>query len=228
MNKIDEMIAKALEEEFEERVEQAAGAKKHRFSLSYRLWEHKTLRDLRRGKVNKHWTLKRAKAIVAAGLTAVCVLGGTTAVAFINAGRYSFKDRQDYLEMFIENHPSDKTMIEEYYGLPEEHGWIITDVFIAKTYTAINYKCGNKTIKFTQKIIHEGSMEYVVSFPDSDIEILSVFEENDALYVSFDENWGLFFWVYDGYLLEIRGSLNKNSAINLAHSTKIIEKPKIS
>lgn len=224
---IDEMIAKALEEEFEERVEQySADTKKHRFSLAYRLWEYKTLKNLRNDRYDKRWTLSRARYVAAATIIAASLLVGATAYAAVAAiGRYSFDTKPDYSKMFIENHPSDKTTFEEYYGLPEEDGWEITDLYADEMETNINYKYGEKRVSFRQRIIHEGSMGNI-NTEKADIEPLSLYTENDGFILDFGDDECLILWIYDGYLLILSGNFNKNEAINLAHSTKIVDFPK--
>lgn len=222
---IDEMIAKALDEEFEERVEQSfTDTKKHRFSLAYKLWERKTLRDIRRGS-SKHWTLKRARMVVASGFASLAVLIGGVAFAAVKLGRYSFVDKTDYSKMLIENHPSDKTTFEEYYGLPEEDGWGLVEYDIFYTFTWLTYKCGDKEIKFIQRIIQEGNMGNI-NTEKADITMLSLYTENDGFVLDFREDWCAIYWIYDGYLLEIEGNLDKNETANLVHSTKIINLPK--
>lgn len=221
--KIDEMIAKALEEEFEERVEQcSADTKKHRFSLSYKLWERKTLRDFRRGKTNKRWTLKRARCFVTAGLAAAFAAVGITAFAAFRLGRYGFEDNIDYSKILIEKYPSDKTTFEEYYGLPEEDGWELIDYNIMQCSTLLTYKRGDIKISFTQTIIQTGTMGNI-STDRAEIEPLSLYEENDGFVLDYGNNETLIYWIYDGYLFDAFGNMNKNEAIKLAYSTKIVD-----
>ena len=57
---VEEKLAQAFKETFDERTERVMKIeKKHRFSLAYRLWERKMLRDLRRGRCDNSWTLKK-------------------------------------------------------------------------------------------------------------------------------------------------------------------------
>lgn len=218
---IDEMIAKALDEEFDERVEQCStDTKKHRFSLAYRLWERKTLRDFRRGS-SKHWTLKRARMVVTSGFALLAVLIGGAAFAAVNLGRYSFVDKTDYSKMLIENHPSDKTSFEEYYGLPEEDGWVLTDYYIDNSVIILNYKRGDIKVDFSQSIIHKGNMGNI-NTEKADVEMLSLYSENDGFVLKFRENETSIYWIYDGYLLDLGGNITKDEAIVLAHSTKIV------
>lgn len=37
------------------------------------------------------------------------------------------------------------------------------------------------------------------------------------------ENYSVIFWIYDGYLFQITGSLDRNEIVDLAMSTKIID-----
>lgn len=220
---IDEIIATALAEEFEERVEQyCADTKKHRFSLAYRLWEYKTLRDLRKNRHNNRWTLRKARHVVAAAIIAASLLIGTTVYAAVVIGRYSFETKPDHSKLFIENLSSDKTSFEEYYGLPEEDGWEIIDRYIDDTELLVNYRNGEKKVTFGQNIIHEGNMDNI-NTEIADPEPVSLYEENDGFILSFREDWCGIFWIYEGYLLSLDGNITKDEAINLALSTKNID-----
>lgn len=219
----DEMLKQAFAETAEERAAQMLTVeKKHRFSLAYKLWEHKILRDLRRNRYDKHWTLRKAKQVVAGIIAASLLLLGVTAYAAIAAiGRYSFDTKPDYSKLLIENHPSDKTTIEEYYGLPEEDGWELVSYDILVYSTMLNYKCGEKKVSFNQEIIAEGNMGNI-NTEIADIEPLSLYTENDGFILDYGNNGCLMFWIYDGYLLHISGNLDKNETQNLAYSTKIV------
>lgn len=219
----DEMLKQAFAETAEERAAQMLTVeKKHRFSLAYRLWEHKILRDLRRNRYDKHWTLRKAKQVVAGIIAASLLLLGVTAYAAIAAiGRYSFDTKPDYSKLLIENHPSDKTTIEEYYGLPEEDGWELVSYDILVYSTMLNYKCGEKKVSFSQEIIAEGNMGNI-NTEIADIEPISLYTENDGFILDYGNNGCLLYWIYDGYLLHISSNLDKNGTTNLAYSTKIV------
>lgn len=218
---IDDMIAKALKEEFEERVEQcSADTKKHRFSLSYRLWERKMLRDLSHDRVTARWTLKRARTAVVSCIAAVFVLIGATVYAAVNMGRYFFDIKSDYSKLFIENLSSDKTSIEEYYGLPEEDGWKIVDRYTDETGTVLEYENVDKKVTFRQDII-DGNMGQI-NTEDAVVEPMSLFEENDGFFIAFKGGGCGLYWIYEGYLFRILGNITKNEAVILAYSTKII------
>lgn len=220
---IDEIIAEALEEKFEERVEQCcADTKKHRFSLAYRLWEYKTLRDLRKNRHNKRWTLRRARHVVVAAIIAASLLIGTTVYAAIIVGRYSFETKPDHSKLFIDNLSSDKTSFEEYYGLPEEDGWKLINYDILSDSTMLNYECGEKKVSFCQEIIHEGNMGNI-NTEKVDPEPVSLYEKNDGFVLVFRDDWCGIYWIYDGYLLSLDGNIAKDEAINLVYSTKIIQ-----
>ena len=149
---VEEKLVQALKETFDEQTERIMKiVKPHRFSLAYRLWEHKTLRDLRRNRIDKRWTLKKARYVIAALTVAASLLIGGTAYAAI-AGRFGFKDKVDYSKVLMETHPSDKTVIEEYYGLPEEDGWELTNCEIDVFGTMLGYQCGDTKISFSQDL----------------------------------------------------------------------------
>ena len=220
----DEIMKQALSETIDDRLEQMRTVTpKPKFSLSYRLWERKTLRDLRRNRHNEHWTLKRARYIVAAMTVLLSLLiGGTAYAAVVLIGRFGFEDRVDYSKMLIETHPSDKTTFEEYYGLPEEDGWELVDYNLSLPFTTVNYRRGEKEISFSQNIIDDGNMGQI-NTEYADVEIISLYTENDGFVLEIRGDWSGIFWIYDGYLLEITGNINKKEAIDLAYSTKIVD-----
>ncbi len=225
----EEKLAQAFKETFDERSERLMKIeKKHRFSLAYKLWERKTLRDLRRGRRDKFWTLRKARyAAVAMTAAFSLLIGGTAYAAIAMIGRYGFVNKVDYSKVLIEAHPSDKTTLEEYYGLPEEDGWVIDD-FCASDYSSmINYTRDDIKVTFEQRVIHEGNMGHI-NTEKADIEMLSLYEENDGFVLEFRDDWSLIYWINDGYLLEISGNIDKDEAINLVKSTKIVDLPKIS
>lgn len=221
---VEEKLAQAFKETFDERTEQVMKIeKKHRFSLSYRLWERKTLRDFRRNRLDKRWTLRKARYAAAAAIVAFSLLvGGTVYAAAVIIGRYNFADKVDHSEMFIKTHPSDKTTFEEYYGLSEDDGWELIDYSIVPLCTSLNYRRGTENIAFSQQIIYEGNMGNISS-DKAEIEPLSLYEENDGFILDFGNNGTLIYWVYDGYLLSFAGNIDKNAAIKLAYSTKTVE-----
>ena len=124
--------------------------------------------------------------------------------------------------MLIETHHSDKTTFEEYYGLPEEDGRELIDYCITPLFTSLNYRCGTENIAFSQQIIYEGNMGNI-STDKAEVEPLSLYEENAGFIMNFGNNGTLIYWVYDGYLLLFAGNINKNTAIKLVYSTKIVE-----
>lgn len=220
----DEKLALALRDTAEERSRQmSVVTKKHRFSLSYRLWKYKTLKDLRKRRYDSRWTLHKARRIVISALAVAIVLFATTACAVVGLtfGRFSFDDKREYSELFMANLSSDKTCIEEYYGLPEEDGWQLVDYSTTETQTLLIYRCGEKSVSFCQDVIRENMGN--INTENTVVEPMSLYEENDAFFIAFQGgNCGLW-WTYDGYLLHIVGNIAKDEATNLAHSTKIVD-----
>ena len=88
----------------------------------------------------------------------------------------------------------------------------------------LNYERGEIKISIVQRIIHEGNMGQI-NTEKADIEMLSLYSENDGFVLEFRDDWSSIFWIHDGYLIEIDGNLNKSEMINLAYSTKIIDFP---
>lgn len=220
----EEKLAQAFNETIDERTERFVNVKKkHKFSLAYRIWERKTIRDIGKDRLNKHWTLCKARHTVAAiAVVLSLLLGGTVYAAIATIERYCFDDKVDYSKLLIEAHPSDKTGLEEYYGLPEEDGWELINYETSLSWLRLNYQQGNTKIIFEQIVIRKGNIGNI-NTEKADIEMLSLYSENDGFVMEFGENKTLLYWIYDGYILKISGNINKEKAINLAYSTKIVE-----
>lgn len=218
----DEKLKQALAENHNERMSRSiAVEKKHRFSLAYKLWERKILRDHRSNRLYNRWTLHKARRIVTAlTITAAIVLSLTACViADLAIGRFSFDDKRDYSKLFMDSLSSDKTQIEEYYGLPEEDGWIIDNYGDLEDQILISYKRGEKIVSFEQAIIKNGNMGNV-NTENAVVEPMAIFEDNDGFFIEFQNGDCGLWWIYDGYLFHAAGNLNKEELINLAHSTK--------
>ena len=142
----DEKLAQALGNTAKARAEQMLIIEKeHKFSLAYRLWEYRTLKNLRKNRFNKRWTLCKARRIVTAVIIAASSLLGLTAYAAVAViGRFNFDTKPEYSRLVIGNLSSDKTSLEEYYGLPEEDGWNLVNFSDIGTMTIINYECDEK------------------------------------------------------------------------------------
>lgn len=226
--KFEEKLAQAFKETHDERAKRLMKIeKKHRFSLSYKLWERKMLRDLRRNRYDKHWTLRKARYAVTAMIAAISLfIGGTAYAAVIISRRFAFDDTLYYSKLLIETHPSDKTTFEEYYGLPEEDGWELTyyDFMHLNTMLKLKYNRGDTMVIFCQRIIHEGDMRHI-NTKEANIEMLALYSENDGFLVTPKEGDASIFWIYDGYFFEIVGDFDKEEAIKLAYSTIIIDLP---
>lgn len=217
----EEKLAVALEEEFEERI---AGAmtvpEPHKFSLAYRLWEYKALKNFGKNEVNNRWTLSRARYALAASAVAVSVLLSTTVYAVgTMIGRYTFDTKPEYSTLVIDNISSDKTYIEEYYGLPEGDGWEIVDCYADETELRIEYKQNNKNVTFSQRTMIDWIININTEYNQP--ESVSLYEENDAFFLDYGNGECDIFWIYDGYLFNLSGNFTKNELVNLAYSTRI-------
>ena len=93
----DEKLALALRDTAQEHSEQMViVTKKHRFSLSYRLWKHKVLKDLSKNRYDGRWTLLKARRIVSISFAVALTLFATTACMIVGMtfGRFSFDDKR--------------------------------------------------------------------------------------------------------------------------------------
>lgn len=221
MNK--DIIAKALEEEFEERVEQYSDCtKKHRFSLSYRIWERKMLYDLKRNKTSKNCMPKKIKAALCLFVAAAVLLAGGTVFASLNFGRYAFDTKPEYSKLFIEHSSSDKTSIEEYYGLPEESGWVVYEHTYDDTVSFVYYKKGEDMVSVAQHAILTRNMGNI-NTENAVVEPISLYEGNDGFIIKFNNNTCAIYWIYDGYLLSIHGNYDQAETLKLAKMIKIVD-----
>ncbi len=216
------MLKQALSETVDERVEKMLNFKpKLGFSLSYRLWEHKTLKSLSRNQYDSRWTLHKARRVVTALTVAAAIMLSLTGCAVVSLaiGRFSFDDKIDYSKMFIENLSSDKTRIEEYYGLPEEDGWVIDDFYADDYDIMISYTRGDERIIFEQETIQENMG--IVNTENAVVEPMSIYEKNDGFFIRYRRGDCGLWWIYDGYFFHVAGNLDKSELVNLAYSTKI-------
>ena len=217
------MLKQALDETADERAAQMLNVeKKHRFSLAYRLWERKTLRDLRRNKEEKPLPLRKAKYALTAVIAASSLLLGVTAYAAIAAiGRFYFNEpsesKPNYSKLLIENHPSDKTAIEEYYGLDWDAKWTLNYSDTGAYTTLLYYTKEGRMISFSQNVIVESSYIYTENSP---IESVSLYEEDDGFFIEYQDGTAALYWIYDGYFFRMCGKLTKTEAMDLALSTK--------
>lgn len=219
----EEKLAQALENTAQERAKQiCTNQKNHRFSISYKLWKRKALKNLENNQSSCNRSLCKTRHILITAAILISLLLGATVYAVIaSIGRYSFDAETEYSKLFIEKMTSDKEFIETYYGLPEENGWMCTDFSANKTLVLIGYECGEKKISFSQAVISEDSTIHI-SAENAAIEPLSLYEKDDGFYIDHGNGECSVFWIYDGYLFELGGNIAKEEAINLVHSTKII------
>lgn len=219
----NEKLKQALAENHDERMNcLAITEKNHKFSLAYRIWERRMLKNLRSGRPAPVWSLRKVRRVLTISffVAAVTFILTAGAVVGITIGRFSFNDKREYSELFMTNLPSDKTGFEEYYGLPEEDGWIIVYQDTNDITIFTNYERGDKKITLEQTII-SGNMG-TVNTENAVIEPMSLYGENDGFFIAFQHGDCGLYWIYDGYLFNLSGNLDKNELANLACSTKIV------
>lgn len=213
----DEKLAQALGESFDERMEQRMKVeKKHRFSLAYRLWEYRTLKNLKKKRYCKSWTIQRARLAVMAIIIASSLLAGASAYAVSLAVA---KSNTDYSRRFFEGLSSDRTFIEDQYGL-HTSDWDLMSSKLSDTELILKYEKyfdREKKLCMTQSIITDDiCSRYSLN---ASAEPTDIFEKEDGLYISRGESSSLY-WVNDGYLFELYGNIPKNEMIDLAISSK--------
>lgn len=221
----DEIMKQALGETIDERLEQMlAVTPKPKFSLSYRIWERKTLKNLSKNRYDSSWTLRKTRHVVTVVIIAMIAVFMLTAcsVGIMMFGRFSLKPINDYLELYIAGMSSDKTRLEEYYGLSDEDGWEIEYIHKHKDQTSISvaYERDCKNVTIHQQLITD-PMGY--GNPETEYEPTTVYDKNDGFFISFDDGDIGLYWVQYGYFFSMYGNLDKDELLNLAHSIKIID-----
>lgn len=221
----NEKLKQALAENHNERMyRRTITEKKHKFSLAYRIWERRMLKNLRSGRPAPVWSLRKVKRVVTISffVAAVTFILTAGAVVGITLGRFSFNDKSKYSDLFMSNLSSDKTRFEEYYGLPEEDGWIIVYQDTNDITIFTNYERGDKKITLEQTII-TGNMG-TVNTENAVVEPMSLYKEDDGFFIALQgDSDCVLYWTYNGYLLNVSGNLNKSELVNLAYSTKIVD-----
>ncbi|MDE7229503.1 MAG: hypothetical protein K2N56_03400 [Oscillospiraceae bacterium] len=225
--KFEEKLAQAFKETCDERAERLMKVeKKHRFSLSYKLWERKMLRDLRRNRVDKRWTLRRARYAVTAMFAAFALLIGGTAYGAAKSRGFRFEETSQKTNLFLESYSTDKTTFEEIYWLPEEDGWIFTSCQVFGSYhdsLRLHFKRGDMLVVVWQNLITEGVVGHIFG-EHSDVEMLSIYSENDG-FVTVGKNdekttLGL---AHNGYFLElVSDGMSKDELTELAYSVTTV------
>ena len=221
----NEKLKQALAENHDERMNRLASTeKKHKFSLAYRIWERRMLKNLRSGRPAPAWSLRKVRRVVTISffVAAVTFILTASAVVGMTIGRFSFNDKREYSELFMAKLSSDKTRFEEYYGLPEEDGWIIVYQDTNDITIFTNYERGDKKITLEQTII-TGNMG-TVNTENAVVGPMSLYEKDDGFFIDLQGGSDcVLYWTYNGYLLNLSGNFDKNELINLAYSTKIVK-----
>lgn len=213
----EEKLAQALGETFEARMkERVTVTKKHRFSLSFGLWKHKTLHDLRKKQLDDHWTLRKARRTVMCVFSAAAVLFVIMGCAVVNTmiGKFSVDDK------VLCNSLPDKIYIEKYYCLPKEDGWVMTEFNGGSISTTARYEKNDKTVLFGQAISRQDMDQ--VNTENAAAEPMTIYEENDGFFITFPNGDCGLYWSYNGYQLSASGNLNKKDLVELAYSTKAV------
>lgn len=134
-------------------------------------------------------------------------------------GKFTFNVHNDHSVLYIDSSAEHKTTFEEYYELELDDGWEITYHDKITEEVGYSYKQGEKGIIFSQSIIHQKNGN--VNTEDAKIEPISIYRENDALFIELNNGEYYLIWVYDGYLFEIISNLDKEEVTELAKCTKI-------
>lgn len=226
----DEKLAIALEETSNEQLERYSSGKTPRFSLSYKIWRERVISQATDPWRSGKSTVRRVRLMVLAVILASCALTGITAYGLgLSMGRYRIDyDSRWRSALHIDRAETDRTVIEQYYGLAE------TDEIRLANYTRLDnaslllYPYDDFYIELHQYPIKNGEGFQVPTRGVADIIPVSIFAEEDGFYTLFSgeqndfKEYTAIFWNYDGYLFLLAGTMNKDYAIKLAKTLKPI------
>ena len=154
------------------------------------------------------------------------IISGTAYAGMTVAGKLFVRNNYGSVRVFIEQHPTDKTFLEKYYFLPEDCGWEFVDIAADHdNFRYTRYERDGYRVAFQQTaIFDDGIIDLDWRTQNADIETLSLWEENDAIVFELygdDFKYGrkrYLYWVRDGYLFSLQGTINREDAIRLAYS----------
>lgn len=179
------------------------------------------LRDLRRDRVDKRWTIRKARYAVTAMFAAVALLIGGTAYGAVKSRGFRFEEGRKTTDLFLESYSTDKTAFEELYWLPEEDGWTLTNcgLFgVDNSSLRLHLKRGGKLVIFYQNLITDHRMGHILNeYPD--IKMVSIYSENDGFVTDFRGDGTTLGWLYNGYFFEMLSKdMSKDELIELAYT----------
>ena len=217
----DEKLALALRETGGARYEQYSVGRKHHFSLAYRLWRGRTIRSYgAEAAYSGRLTLRQMRHALLAIMLAGMALLGAAAYAVGSAIWYQLSHREDHSRMSVFCTSSDKEIIEEYYGLPEEDGWKIDYCYANDTLAITVYKRGEEKVFLSQIVVNKRTWN--INTEEVPAERISIFTEDDGLFLKYDDEYTLI-WFNDGCIFEMVGKFTKNEAVDMAKSMKKVE-----
>ncbi len=173
-----------------------------------------------------HCSHKKTHIRKALILTAVVsmLIGGTAYAGITTTSRYSIQGDAMGIDLFIEQHPSDKDVLEKYYYIPEKSGWSLVDVPLLFDILRVSrYERDGYRVSLSQCTMKEAYKVDARAEP-ANIEMLSLWEENDAITYEVYSTELIFgrrrylLWARDGYLFELTGTISKEDAVKLAYS----------
>lgn len=217
MQIVEEMLIKAIKENAAERYKAYCSTQsKHCFSFMYRINKRSILRKYHKSeKPSNNLCTLRVRFLIAAIVLSLLVITGFCTYFIVNG--FSFRVYPTYSRVsLIENVENPKDSISELYIISES---IETELISCDQTDKIAiscYKFGLSTVTLTQSLL---SMEWNVNTENKPVEPIEV-NGNNGYYIQMEEN-SFIAWITDGYLFYITGNIDKESALQLAISTKI-------
>lgn len=198
---------------------------KHRFSAGYRRKKRALIKAYKRSQKNHtefsytppkpHIKLKYLWLAII--LAAITVLTGSFFVWYHISG-FTFKREQTNSTVYYDPAAEQKTVIEEYYCIPESTGYTLKSEQIATLGTMKKYTCGDAQVIFDQNLL---SAKQQVNTEGYYIESVKI-NGYDGYFIQMDED-SFVSWIMDGYVFSLTSDSDKTETIKLAESVIVEE-----
>lgn len=151
-------------------------------------------------------------------LIIMMILLGITVVAIATNG-FKFTTKPTHTQVLAVGWEEAPEIIENYYTIDVPDGFVLEDNSGSNLVHTVEYTKDNEFIKFRQ--FAKKSYNATYNTEGYEYEEL-IIDDHNAFYIQWN-NYNLLVWDNTDYVLEIQSTMHKESLIELAKSTKIIE-----
>ena len=131
----DEKLAIALDESANEQLERYSSGKSPNFSLSYKIWRVRVIKQAAGSSRSGRCTVKRVRLMILAIILASCAVTGITAYGLgISMGRYRIEFAPRWRSTLrVDSADTDRTVIEQYYGMSKQTAYSLRIILFSIT-----------------------------------------------------------------------------------------------